>query len=322
MPDRSSEGQRFPLVTAFGTYTAAFLAVASPWLSGAVQVPWDSVSQFYPQFAFLARSLAGGQSPFWTPNIFAGWPQIADPQALIFSPLHLIVALLGPNPSPRLFDGLTFGLLYIGGTGVIMLFRDRGWHVAAAVAAALAFSFGGSAASRIQHIGQLQSLVFLPLAFWALSQALQRSSWLAGATAGVLAAFIVLGRDQVSLIGAYVLVGYVLWHWLDGADRRPRVVASLKPLLAGAIAGACIVTVPVVLTELLAQSSNRPEISYAQAVQGSLHPASLMMLWFADVFGASDFNREFWGPPSIPWHDMIGQTGLYDSQNTGQIYTG
>ena len=45
--------------------------------------------------------------------------------------------------------------------------------------------------------------------------------------------------------------------------------------------------------------------------QGSLHPASLLMLVFADVFGASDFHREFWGPPSIPWHDTIGQTGLY-----------
>ena len=322
MPDRSSGGQRFPLIAAFGIFTAAFLAVASPWLSGAVQIPWDSVSQFYPQFAFLARSLAAGQSPFWTPNIFAGWPQIADPQALIFSPLHLIVALVGPNPSPRLFDMLTFGLLYIGGAGVIVLFRDRGWHAAAAVAAALAFSFGGSAASRIQHIGQLQSLVFLPLAIWMLARALERSSWRAGAAGGVFASFIVLGRDQVSLIGTYVLIGFVLWHWLDGTGRRARLVASLKPLLAGAIAGACIVTVPVLLTELLAQSSNRPEISYARAVQGSLHPASLLMLLFADVFGASDFNREFWGPPSIPWHDLIGQTGLYDSQNTGQIYTG
>jgi hypothetical protein len=322
MPDRSSEGQRFPLIAAFGIYTLAFLAVASPWLSGAVQIPYDSVSQFYPQFAFLARSLAAGQSPFWTPNIFAGWPQIADPQALIFSPLHLIVALLDPNPSPRLFDALTFGLLYIGGAGVILLFRDRRWHDAAAVAAALAFSFGGSAASRIQHIGQIQSLVFLPLAIWMLARALKRSSWFAGAAAGLFASFIVLGRDQVALLGTYVLIGYVLWHWLDGAGRGARFVASLKPLLAGAVTGACIVTVPVVLTELLAQSSNRPEMSFAQAVQGSLHPASLLMLLFADVFGASDFNREFWGPPSIPWHDMIGQTGLYDSQNTGQIYTG
>src|ERR1044072_1995323 len=149
---RPSEAAGFPLAAAFRMSPAAFLAVASPWLLGFVQVPWDSVSQFYPQFAFLARSFAVGQSPFWTPNIFAGWPQIADPQALIFSPLHLIAAALsGPNPTLRLFDGLTFVLLYIGGAGVILLFRDRRWHVAAAVTAALAFSLGGSAASRIQH---------------------------------------------------------------------------------------------------------------------------------------------------------------------------
>ena len=67
--DRSLEGKSFPLVAVFGIYTAAFLAVASPWLLGFVQVPWDSVSTFYPQFAFLARSFATGQSPFWPPNI-------------------------------------------------------------------------------------------------------------------------------------------------------------------------------------------------------------------------------------------------------------
>jgi hypothetical protein len=314
--------QRFPYAAAFGIYTVAFLAVASPWLLDFVRIPYDSVSQFYPSFAFLARSLAAGQSPFWTPNVYAGWPQIADPQSLIFSPLYLIVALFNPNPSPRLFDVLTFGLLYAGGAGVMLLFRDRRWHAAAAVAAALAFSLGGSAASRIQHIGQVESLVFLPLALWMLARALDRSSWLAGAAAGLFASFIVIGRDQVSLIATYVLVGYVLWHWLDGSGRRKRLAASLKPLAAGAIVGACTVTVPVMLTELLAHSSNRPEISFALAGHGSLHPASLLMLAFADVFGASDFSREFWGPPSIPWHDLIGETGLYDSQNTGQIYTG
>ena len=44
---------------------------------------------------------------------------------------------------------------------------------------------------------------------------------------------------------------------------------------------------------------------------GSLHPANLLMLVFADLFGASDFNRELWGPPGFAWHDAFGQTGLY-----------
>ena len=129
--DRAGEGPRFPLAAAFGLYTAAFLALASPWLLGVVAIPYDAASQFYPQLVFLARSLATGQSPFWTSNIYAGWPQIADPQSLIFSPLHFIVALLDPAPSERLFDALVFVLLYAGGAGVLLIFRDRRWHIAA-----------------------------------------------------------------------------------------------------------------------------------------------------------------------------------------------
>src|SRR6266849_3849386 len=177
-------------------YIAAFAILSWPWLSGAVTIPWDAKAQFQPELQFLASSLARGESPFWTPNVFAGWPQIADPQSLIFSPLHVVAALLVPNPSPRLFDALVFALLYAGGAGVILLFRDRKWHVGGAVVAALAFSFGGSAASRIQHVGQVESLIFLPLSLWMLARALERSSWRAGVGAGVFAAMIVLGRAQ------------------------------------------------------------------------------------------------------------------------------
>jgi hypothetical protein len=322
MPGHSRDGERFPLAGAFGIYSVAFLALAWPWLSGAVEIPYDAASQFYPQLAFLARSLATGQSPFWTPNIFAGWPQIADPQSLIFSPLHFVVALRVPRPSPWLNDVLVFVLLYAGGAGVILFFRDRGWHVGGALVAALAFAFGGSAASRIQHIGQIESLVFLPLSLWMLARALERSSWRAGAGAGVFASLIVLGRDQVSLIAVYVLVGFVLWHWMSGPGRMARMSASVKPLLTGAIAGAAIVTVPVTFTALLAMHSNRPEIDYDFAAGGSLHPADLLMLVFADLFGAGDFNRDLWGPPGFAWHEAFGPTGLAVAQNVGQIYAG
>ena len=321
--DRFSENRRFPLGSAVGLYAIAVLALASPWLAGEAAIPYDAKSSFYPQLVFLARSLAAGQSPFWTPNVFAGWPQIADPQSLIFSPFYFVVALLDPAPSPRLADAMVFGLLFAGGIGVILFFRDRGWHVAGALVAALAFSFGGSAASRIQHVGQIESLVFLPLALWMLARALERSSWRAGVGAGAFAALIVLGRDQVALLEVYVLAGYVVWHWFSGGDWRARMAASVKPLAAGAIVGLLlIIAVPVTLTALLASDSNRPEIGYEAAGHGSLHPADLLMLVFADLFGASDFQREFWGPPGFPWHRAFGQTGLYVAQNMGQIYCG
>src|SRR5712692_50862 len=205
MPGLADERERFPLATAIAIYAIAFIVLAWPWLSGAVTIPWDGKSQFFPQLAFLARSLAEGQSPFWTPNVYSGWPQVADPQSLIFSPLHLLLALFDPTPSFRAADAVVFALLFIGGVGVILIFRQRRWHVAGALVAALAFSFGGSNASRIQHIGQVESLCYLPLALCFLMRALEKSalkqsSWRAGAASGVFAALMMIGRDQVSLI--------------------------------------------------------------------------------------------------------------------------
>src|SRR5215467_15882175 len=122
MSDHQKQGRdaQFPLLAAAAIYLLAFLILAWPWLSGAVTIPWDAKAQFQPELQFLARSLHEGQSPFWTPNVFAGWPQIADPQSLIFSPLHLLLALVDPSPSFRAADGVAFAHLFIGGIGVIL----------------------------------------------------------------------------------------------------------------------------------------------------------------------------------------------------------
>src|SRR5215475_13482337 len=55
------------------------MLMLSACLPGTVTIPWDAKAQFQPELQFFAASLARGESPFWTPNVFAGWPQIADP---------------------------------------------------------------------------------------------------------------------------------------------------------------------------------------------------------------------------------------------------
>src|SRR5215471_15133570 len=107
----------FPIL--FGLYVLGFVLLAWPWLSGTVTIPWDAKSQFQPELQFLATSLARGESPFWTPNIYAGWPQIADPQSLIFSPLHLVLAALTPTPTLRKADLVSFAYLFAGSLAVI-----------------------------------------------------------------------------------------------------------------------------------------------------------------------------------------------------------
>ena len=161
-------------------------------------------------------SLARGEWPWWTPNVFAGWPQISDPQSLLFSPLHVLLAAFNSAVSLRAFDAVTFAYLFLGGVGIILFFRDRGWHAGGALVAAMAFALGGSANARMQHTGQVISLAYLPLALWLVARALERSSWRAGLAAGALAGLMAIGRDQVALLSLYVLAGFVLAHWLTG----------------------------------------------------------------------------------------------------------
>src|SRR5436190_3291621 len=151
---------------AIGIFALAFLVPAYPWLSGTVTIPWDAKSQFFPPLQFLATSIACGEWPWWTPNLFAGWPLIADPQSLLFSPLHVLLAASSPAVDLRAFDAVTFLYLFLGGFGVLMFFHDRGWHPAGGIVAAMAFALGGSASARIQHTIEIVSLAYLPLALW------------------------------------------------------------------------------------------------------------------------------------------------------------
>ncbi|MCC0003085.1 MAG: hypothetical protein H6871_09015 [Methylobacteriaceae bacterium] len=315
-PPAASEGaRRGGYLVAGLVFAAVWFVLCWPWLSGRVTIPWDAKAHFYPQFVFLARSLARGEPPFWTPNIFDGWPQIADPQSLIFAPAYLLAALLGPKPGFELADGLLFGMLGLGALGVFLYARDRGWRAEGALVAAIAFAFGGSAAWRIQHVGQVMSFAWFPLALFALSRALDRSSALWGAAAGVLAGFMVIGRDQVAWLQVLILATFVLHRlFAPGAVAR----RFLAPLGAGFVAGVLVAGVPVAFTLALAADSNRPELVFSEVVKGSLHPASLLTLVAPNLFGTDGPLSLFWGPPSDAW----GPIDLILARNMGDVYMG
>ncbi len=319
---QKAESTRF-FVFSVLLFLAASLYLAWPWLSGQVTIPWDSKAHFQPQLSFLAHALHRGASPFWTPNVFAGMPQIADPQSLIFAPEYLLLAALDPTPDFQEADGVAFAMLTLGGLGWMLWFRDRGWRAAGGLVAALAFAYGGSAAWRIQHTGQILSYSWFPLAFWALNRALDRASFAWGALAGLFAAFMVLGRDQIAWLFVMTLAFFVAYRLFappvaDGLGIFSRLGRMLKPLAGGFIVGLLVAGPPLILTLGLAEQSNRPEITLDGAMRGSLHPASLLTGFVANLYDVHGPLSTFWGPPSEAW----GETGLYIARNMGEIYFG
>jgi hypothetical protein len=293
-----------------------------PWLSGTLTIPWDAKAHFQPQLQFLAGSLARGEAPFWNPHVFAGHPQIADPQSLIFSPPHLLAALLFPRPGMIVGDAVVLGMLLAGALAILMLFRDRDWAPAGGVVAALAFAFGASAAWRIQHTGQVVSLAWFAITLWLMSRALARRSARWGLLAGLGAAFMLLGRDQVALLGAYTLAGLTIAAWAQSGAAWRAIRASIKPLAAMAVATVLAAAIPLLFTALLAEQSNRPAIDLTGAGKGSLHPASLLTLVTANLFGAAGPLDNFWGQPSPAWNTAFGDVDLFLARNMSVAYVG
>ena len=315
----------WPLWPVLLVVVLAWLLLAWPWLCGRVTVPWDAKAHFLPQVQFMAQSFARGESPAWAPFVFSGHAQIADPQSLLFSPPFVALASVNSNPGLWVFDLTLYLTVLAGMLAVTVWFRDQGWHWAGAVLAAIAFGFGASMAWRIQHVGQVVSLVLLTLALLLLSRALQRSSWIYGLAAGITGAFIVLGRDQVALLSVYFLIAFVLAHWLgltamasSRFNMEERFHRSMLPLFFGGVAGAALIAIPIVMTVFAAEASNRPAIDFLGAGRGSLHPALLITAFAPDVFGSSGRMEDYWGPPSFAWQD----TGLFIAQNMGQLYMG
>ena len=213
-------------------FAAAWAVLAFPWLSGAVTIPYDAKALFQAQLQFLANAFHSGQSPFWNPSTFVGVPQISDPQSLLFSPAVLL-AYFEKVPSFWQLDAFVLALLGLGGVAILNFCQDKRWHPPRGIVAAIAFAFGASAAWRIQHIAQIQSLVFFAVTLWLLGARLDRSSALCGALAGLAAGLMMLEPNQVAFLGCYVLLG-LLAEPLS-SRRRP----GARPC-----AGACVSVVP------------------------------------------------------------------------------
>lgn len=300
-------------------YFVLSLALCWPWLSGAVTIPWDAKAHFQAQVQFLAQSIHAGQSPFWTPFVFAGHPQIADPQSLIFSPPYLALAFWTANPSFAQLDGVAFATLVFGGLGLMGFGRDRHWHPAAALVAALAFAFGGSEAWRIQHIDQITSIAFFPWALWMLERGLRLHSALYGLLAGFFAALVCAGPDQVVFLALICLAGFTIAHWVTGPGRLIRLRLSLRPLAAGAVVGSAMVLPQLLMVLSFAEGSNRAQISLEAAEWGSLHPSALVTYFIANLFGTIGPMDSFWGAPSGHWPYPV-QSNI--ARNMANLYFG
>ena len=213
---------------------------------------------------------------------------------MIFSPLALGLMLLVETPSFTWFDMIERLHLLLGGIGILLLCRQMNWSALSGLFAALVFVFGGSAAARMQHVPMIFTYAYFPFALLLLKQTLDHKrlgrAVLFGGVAGIMAAH----QNHVAYLLCLALMGYALYTvFASGAPLR--FLATRWPVLTvAAVTGASVLAVPLYLTLQFLPLSNRPEIPYETAVEGSLGPPAFLPLFSPDFFESLSLAT-YWG---------------------------
>lgn len=306
------------------------------WLDGYVFHEADTSTMFYPIFAALRAALARGELLLWSPELFSGFPLLAEGQTGVLYPLNWVAAALLPTD-----DGFIWLRIVQVALGVLFAYLlGRTLRLAPGPAAIMGLSFGlGSfIIGQLQHGSVLASAIWLPLVL-ALSElgfrarGLSRLRWLllAGAALGLSA--LGVHMQTVIMAGgcflAWVAFRLVLPPARPGEraliDSRRAVRVSPRATalaagrfgrgLAGRVGLAVWVgaTVPVLgmalaaaqilpLYELSGQSGRASGWSYQAATDYSLPLPNLLTLVFPFFFGDGRGGWALWQPWEVTFY--------------------
>ena len=251
-----------------------------PLLLGFRVLPGDAVDEFYPMMHFNVQGIRHGMAPWWNPTIFSGYPQIADPQAMLFAPLMMSWMLLMDDPGMTWFVWGALLHVLVGGLGFAAFLRRLHVSAPASVIAAIVFMDGGVAASRIQYVPILIVYCLIPLALLAIHRFAEQPGWARGAVMGGIAGAMLVQPVQLTYLAGIVLLAYLAalvtrrfsawsagdcWRFVGGG------LMALGILLAMALPQA-------LFTYAFLTISNRPQLGLEAATELSIGARPLMTL--------------------------------------------
>ncbi|GAA0910484.1 hypothetical protein GCM10009552_22560 [Rothia nasimurium] len=271
---------RFSLSRGLAVLVLLWAALHLPLLLGFRVLPGDAMSEFYPVAYFNAHSLREGLAPWWNPFIFSGYPQIADPQGMLFSPLLTGWMLLRKVPGPTWFIWGALLHLLLGAVSMFALLRRLRSAWLGALVGATVFMAGGVAASRIQYTPILIVYCLLPLVLLALLRLFEQPGVLRAGMLGLVIGWILVQPVQLTYFVGLLLCGFTAVSLVRRWRRQPgephwKLIALL--VFAGFL-GVVLALPQLLFSYAFVQVSNRPALPLADALERALDWRSLLTL--------------------------------------------
>ncbi len=300
----------------------------------------DVWTYFVPYRHYAATTILQGHLPLWNPYLFLGTPFLANSQAAVFYPFHLLLQDVG-----RAINGTIVLHVWLGGLFTYAWLRQgRRLTPLAALSGAIILAGSGFIGGHVGQLNQLEAYIWLPALLWlwdwVIMGAAQRLSspqkpgWVwrvAVLTPGVAALAVVFA---VQLLAGHTQAWYVSAAGV-GLYGVVRILEEVKPALAPdasrtrwlwqrwlrpALAAGVVVAAALVLAlglaavqllptlELSALSPRAGGLTYRDVVSFSLRPA-LLAFTLLPAYGA-DLAQRFASPAYAEYVAYISVSGL------------
>lgn len=267
------------------------------WLSGFKLIPYDAFDEFYPVSYFVAQTLRAGDLPWWNPFQYSGTPLFADPQSLIFTAFTVVGVSVGAAYSPTIFNWVELLHVLAGGIALHAYVLRHTSEPLRRVAAVITYMLAGVATSRLQHVPQIVTYGYLPVALLLGERLIEEVTWLRTLGLSAILAAIFVNPNQLVLLGGFA-VAFLLAVTLS-THHRTRVLqvvgAGGAAMLLALLAASPVLSAVVEFVGL----SNRQSIDITSSVPASMPPFALLAIVFPGMFGIGGFVPQHWSPNDI-----------------------
>jgi hypothetical protein len=271
---------------------------------------WEDMLMFsYPMRVFASTSLAMGQFPLWNPFTFNGMPFFADIQtSVLYLPSLALVLFVKNNALSFYWLEVMVILHYVlAGWGMYRLAVSYGLERVASLFAGAAFMMSGFMITHAIHQQVVTLVAWYPLIVLSFRRMLQEKGWRWTFITAILVGHSILaGFPQLSLYLFFFLGISTIWFLLTPSGERKigsreTILLAVKALVMVALALG-LASVQLLPSMELAPLSQRAQITYEKATEGSLAPSQIFTLILPKLFGtAGAQSYAYWGPGPY-WH--------------------
>ena len=265
---------------------------------------WEDFTEYvYPMQTFAARESSGFTIPFWNPYIFSGMPFFADLQTGFLYPLNRVLNLFVNTDGTLPVEALQFVIIlhfFIAQLSMFFLMKYLKVNSFASVFSSVTYAFSSLLVFHVIHPMMVYHLSWFPLVLMFFLKAADRYEIKPGLWGGLILGLSMLSGHPQTAIYQYFFLG-ILFLWLNIRNFKNKEKSPVKAL-AGTLAvfavSFMIFTVQYLPSNELAEYSQRKEMSYEKASEGSMEFKQIMTSVIPKFFGAVDGSQE----AEIPFH--------------------